>query len=1199
MKKFKLFLMFLCISLLANAQSTINITTSGGQYAGEKWVSITTAVDGGGTQVWGQGNGTYANSPGLINQDVVLTPGTYYVNCYDSYADSWDGTLISVTAYGAVLSDNGGATPDDGTDDDASGGFNDTQAQELEASLMIVVPNPPSCQEPANLTVSNINATTADLNWAAGASGESAWEYVLLLATDPAPTTGTGTATTTFNATGLTDATDYVFYVRADCTGGSYSTWASVPFTTYTPVAGDTCDIALPIACGGSETGTTVGATSLGEPSPCGGVTAGAPGVWYNFTGNGDLITASLCNSSFDTKIQIYSGTCGTLTCVDANDDACAFQSEVTFVSTNAVEYYIYINGYGASDVGAYQLDITCVTPPPPPANDDCANAVNLTVNTDLNCTTVTSGTVAGGTASAEPNGTCGGTANNDVWYTFTATATTHVVSLVNLAGSTTDMYMSIFEGTCAALTELGCSDPNTTSVNGLTVGTQYTVRVYTWNSDPLADSTFDICIGTLPPPPANDECANAIDLTVNTDLSCTAVTAGTIAGGTASAEPNGACNGTANNDVWYTFTATADLHSVSLENLVGSTTDMYMSIFEGTCATLTEVVCSDPESASVNGLTIGTQYTIRVYTWGSNPVSDTNFDICIGTPPPPITTDITTYTPEQLIEDVLVDADCATVTNIQYETHSTDANDIGFSYFTDGGSNFPFENGIILSSGKATDAAGPFSGTGPSHGGDGPVDSDADLENVTGVTNTFDRVFIEFDFVPIAPQISFNYLMASTEYNGGDECNYADSFAFILTHIPTGTTTNLAKLPNPDNGNDNVVVTNIHPAVGTSCVAENEAYFGGYTAPSAEIAYGGRTVPLTAFSSVIAGDQYHIKLVMADQGDSILDTAIFLEGGSFSLGSVDLGDDVFLGDPGALCEGDIKVLNAGVLPVGAAIQWFKDGVEIPGETTVNPVSGDTEQILTIDVTGDYSSNVYFVLAPDCSRESSVHIEFYPNPKPDLGNDVIVCANEALTLEANVGNSTDPNMGPLNYIWEYKGVIVQNGPDSTYVINPTTVIASTNTASGSVQYVNPVDGSTEFANVVYSVNNVANGGVYHLGEFTVTVVDTITLCSGTSTFNVSYFENANCVSIPSGISPNGDGVNDCLVLDHLSPNNEEARLQVFNRYGTRVYDRASHIKEWCGTNQEGNALVTGTYYYILDFTNGALFKGWIYINVED
>ena len=63
--------------------ATINITTSGGSYATEKWVNITTETGGAGTQVWGQGDGTYGNGQGLINQDIEIDPGTYYVNAYD------------------------------------------------------------------------------------------------------------------------------------------------------------------------------------------------------------------------------------------------------------------------------------------------------------------------------------------------------------------------------------------------------------------------------------------------------------------------------------------------------------------------------------------------------------------------------------------------------------------------------------------------------------------------------------------------------------------------------------------------------------------------------------------------------------------------------------------------------------------------------------------------------------------------------------------------------------------------------------------------------------------------------------------------------------------------------------------------------------------------------------------------------------
>ena len=75
-----------------SASATINVTTSGGSYATEKWVNITTEENGAGTQVWGQGDGTYGNASGLINQDVEIDPGTYYVNAYDRYSDGWDGT---------------------------------------------------------------------------------------------------------------------------------------------------------------------------------------------------------------------------------------------------------------------------------------------------------------------------------------------------------------------------------------------------------------------------------------------------------------------------------------------------------------------------------------------------------------------------------------------------------------------------------------------------------------------------------------------------------------------------------------------------------------------------------------------------------------------------------------------------------------------------------------------------------------------------------------------------------------------------------------------------------------------------------------------------------------------------------------------------------------------------------------------------
>ena len=116
--------------------STLNIISSGGSYTTEKWVNITTGINGTGTQVWGQGNGTYGNSPGLINEDIDIAAGTYYVNAYDKYADSWEGTILTVTVDGVEVVNE---SPDDGTNNDSSSAWGDTQAQELEGSYQIVL----------------------------------------------------------------------------------------------------------------------------------------------------------------------------------------------------------------------------------------------------------------------------------------------------------------------------------------------------------------------------------------------------------------------------------------------------------------------------------------------------------------------------------------------------------------------------------------------------------------------------------------------------------------------------------------------------------------------------------------------------------------------------------------------------------------------------------------------------------------------------------------------------------------------------------------------------------------------------------------------------------------------------------------------------------------------------------------------------
>ena len=230
MKKITLLLFLLTFCFNANSQSTINITTSGGSYASEKWVNITTEVDGAGNQVWGQGDGTYGNGQGLIDEDISLAPGTYYVNCYDRFSDGWDGTLISVTAYGSVIGDNGGESPSDSSTVDATSSW-ETPADELEASFMIVVPEAPSCNIPTNFSLDDVTTTTATISWIAGGT-ETAWEYVVDAYGSDEPSTSGESTSNPLTVTDLTANTLYDVYVRADCGGGDFSNWAKISFAT-------------------------------------------------------------------------------------------------------------------------------------------------------------------------------------------------------------------------------------------------------------------------------------------------------------------------------------------------------------------------------------------------------------------------------------------------------------------------------------------------------------------------------------------------------------------------------------------------------------------------------------------------------------------------------------------------------------------------------------------------------------------------------------------------------------------------------------------------------------------------------------------------------------------------------------------------------------------------------------------------------
>jgi gliding motility-associated-like protein len=129
-------------------------------------------------------------------------------------------------------------------------------------------------------------------------------------------------------------------------------------------------------------------------------------------------------------------------------------------------------------------------------SNDECAAAINVPVNIGTACINSVTGTVLGATPSPNPNG-CAGNDDDDVWFQFTATEGTHNITLVNVAGSTTDLYHVVYSGSCGALTQLYCSDNNSSIATNLTPGQTYYIRVYTFTGTAGQNTTFTMCVGT------------------------------------------------------------------------------------------------------------------------------------------------------------------------------------------------------------------------------------------------------------------------------------------------------------------------------------------------------------------------------------------------------------------------------------------------------------------------------------------------------------------------------------------------------------------------------------------------------------------------------------------------------------------------------------------------------------------------------
>ncbi|HDH05217.1 MAG TPA: PEP-CTERM sorting domain-containing protein [Nitrospirae bacterium] len=212
------------------------------------------------------------------------------------------------------------------------------------------------------------------------------------------------------------------------------------------------------------------------------------------------------------------------------------------------------------------------------------------------------------------------------------------------------------------------------------------------------------------------------------------------------------------------------------------------------------------------------------------------------------------------------------TASNISYAGAA-----IASGTFTDGlSSGIGIESGVVLTSGNVN-LIDNFNDSDNATGANG-LTGDADLNALVSPYTTYDATVLEFDFTTTTGDLFFNYVFGSEEYNEYTNTQFNDVFAFFLDGINIalipGTTTPVSV--NNVNGGNPLGTDASHPEFYNN----NDLTDGG---PFYNFEYDGFTDVFTASAIGLAAGTHHIKLAIADSGDSILDSGVFIQEGSFS----------------------------------------------------------------------------------------------------------------------------------------------------------------------------------------------------------------------------------------------------------------------------------------------------------------------------
>ena len=280
-------------------------------------------------------------------------------------------------------------------------------------------------------------------------------------------------------------------------------------------------------------------------------------------------------------------------------------------------------------------------------------------------------------------------------------------------------------------------------------------------------------------------------------------------------------------------------------------------------------------------------------------------------------------------------------------------------------------------------------------------------------------------------------------------------------------------------------------------------------------------------------------------------------------------------------------------------------------------------------VSGAYTVTV--TNAAGCtSLPANSTVTINPNPTVTVSSPV-VCNGQSATVTATPGSA-----GTYSYAWTAPAGAVNPGNVASFtstvagtysvIITNTSTGCISSSASGTIAFVPSFDYSVvgECISNNFTLLVIPSGSSFDLNSSTFNwTVNSVTVGSN-ATFNATAYFNDPMVTtqIPATFNVNvttvdGCQLSDSIVVDRIycdiqkgiSPNNDNKndffdlrlmnvqQLEIFNRYGTKVYSKNEYTNEWIGQSDSGSELPDGTYYYVIEFKNNQPSKtGWIYIN---